>query len=541
MKRFLGIVVRVGLPLAALMAVIFAGGNLVGVWLGQQGALRDYAGQQPVYQATGAALLGTPEALRGVQYVAAGVMDSVEQFATNTPRPEPAFATNTPEGAPEATPVAPTAASQPATAMPMAEIGPLPTILFLGEPYASQPQPTAMPTAFPIIDRRGANLINVLLMGQDNEVTGDNSMRTDTMIVVSINRDAGTVSMLHLPRDLYVYMPQVGMGRLNTVYEVGTALGWDGGAFFFMRQVILHNLGINVHYYALVDLTGFSTLIDRVGGVELAVDCAIQDYQIFGAEVPSGAVLSDPEALQYTLPVGFYRMTGKEALWYARSRGNSDDFDRGRRQQQLLRAAFRAARDNGLLGDVTQLPGLIQDGLAVVETDMPFETILSLAPLALSVEPSQIETYRLIRTYHTVPWQPPDGQFVQLPVYEPVFDLMTDFYTPPTDNQTALRSATVRVVNATGNASFDRVAAERLGEANFAAIPSGDGAGVEAETYVIDYTGSQKGSSLSEILRVLNLNESRVRVQPESNRTFDYEVVVGADYNACGGAVLPVE
>lgn len=550
MKRFLrflfaGVIFRIVIPVTLAVFVFMGILNVVGTLRAQQIEREAYAAQQPVYAATASAIeQAGSESNLGEQWVSAGGWDVIEQFATNTPRPDPAFATNTPAApdSPQATPSAPEVVASPTTAPVIASTPePLPTILFLGEPSASQPQPTALPTAFPIIDRRGANLVNILLMGQDNEVTGDSLARTDTMIVVSINRDTNTVSMLHLPRDLYVYMPQVGMGRLNTVYGVGSALGWDGGPFFYMRQVILYNLGINVHYYAMVDLTGFASLIDTVGGVNLAVDCAIQDYQIIGAEVPSGAVLSDPEALQYTLPVGYYTMTGAEALWYARSRGNSDDFDRGRRQQQLLRAAFRSARDNGLLSDVTRLPGLIQEGLAVVETDMPFDTILSLAPLALQVNPSDIETYRLIRTYHTQPWQPPDGQFVQLPVFDPVFELMNDFYTPPTENQASLRAATVRVLNGTDNSNFDWVAAERLGEANFAAVPSGEFENTEPTTYVIDYTGSEKGSSLAEILRTLKLTEAQVRVQPDANRAYDYDVVVGADYNACGGAVLPPE
>lgn len=538
MKRALSVLFRVVLPVA--MAIVVAMGvlNIVGTLRAQQSERDLYQSRQPVYAATAGAILPTPEAMGGVQWVSAGVIDVIEQFATNTPRPDPSFATATPAGElPQATP-------QPTTAsvdIPVT-VEPLPTILFLGDPYAVNPQPTALPTAFPVIDRKGANLINILLMGQDNEVTGDNLARTDTMIVVSINRDTNTVSMLHLPRDLYVYMPQVGMGRLNTVFEVGSALGWDGGPFFYMRQVILYNLGINVHYYAMVDLTGFASLIDSVGGVNLAVDCPIQDFQIQGATVPAGAILNDPVALQYTLPIGFYHMTGQEALWYARSRGNSDDFDRGRRQQQVLRAALRSAREQGVLSDVTRLPGLIQEGLAVSKTDMSFDVILSLIPLALQIDPSDIETYRLIRTYHTLPWQPPDGQYVQLPIYEPVFELMTDFYTPPTDNQINLRSATVSVLNGTANENFDRVASERLGEANFAAIAGGNFSSItEATTYVIDYTGSEKGSSLSEILRALNLTESAVRVQPDANRVYDYEVVIGTDFNPCGGAVLPPE
>lgn len=470
----------------------------------------------------------------------------LSQFATNTPRPPQdagaGFATNTPSSPSTDQPTAPAATATPPAPFLDTTPGPLPTILFLGEPSEAEIQaaPTAIPTAFPIIPRNH-NLVNILLLGQDNEITGDSLARTDTMIIVSINRDTNTVSMLSLPRDLYVYMPRVGMNRLNIAFSVGENLGWNGGPFFYVRQVILYNLGINVHYYAMVDLSGFAELIDMIGGINLAVDCAIQDYRLIGAELPSGAVRATDDGL-YTLPVGYYSMSGQEALWYARSRRTSDDFDRGRRQQQILRAGYRQVLESGILSDVTRLPELINEGLRVVETDMGLQEILSLVPVALSLRPDQIENFRLIRTYHTTPWQPPDGAFVQLPNPDEMYALLADFYTPPSPNQLSLREATVRVVNGTMNNQWDRVAAERLGWSNVRAVAAGVHERRDhSSTVVIDYTGSDKGSILPDILSALNVRPENVRYEPDPNREFDFEVIVGSDYNSCSGFVLPVE
>jgi hypothetical protein len=194
------------------------------------------------------------------------------------------------------------------------------------------------------------------------------------------------------------------------------------------------------------------------------------------------------------------------------------------------------------LSDVARLPGLIGDGLAAVDTDLRLEDVLGLIPTALQIDPSSIETFRLIRTYHTLPWQPPDGQFVQLPQPGPVFDLMTDFYTPPTGNQVALREARIRVLNGTANAGWDRVAADRLGEETLVAFAGGDAATTaEASTVLIDYTGSARGSLVNVIAETLRISPDNVRVQPDPNREVDYEVVIGADFNPCGGAVLAPE
>src|SRR5690606_35798204 len=116
-------------------------------------------------------------------------------------------------------------------------------------------------------------------------------------------------------------------------------------------------------------------------------DCPIIDYQLVGAEVPKDATKINEDG-EYILPIGYYELTGKEALWYARSRRNSDDFDRGRRQQLLLRAAWRRARDNGL---VTQLPTLWQTATEIVETNIPFDVALSLLPYAINLNPNTIE------------------------------------------------------------------------------------------------------------------------------------------------------
>lgn len=88
-----------------------------------------------------------------------------------------------------------------------------------------------------------------MLLGVDSELTGVAVDRTDTMIIVSINRTTNTVSMLSLPRDLYVYIPGWTMQRLNLAFTHGEQVGWTGEGFGLLRQTIFYNFGINVHYY----------------------------------------------------------------------------------------------------------------------------------------------------------------------------------------------------------------------------------------------------------------------------------------------------
>jgi LCP family protein required for cell wall assembly len=474
-----------------------------------------------------------------------------QTFATNTPRPvSPADVTFPPPNTPALTLAAPEpppaadAAATPATAPDTQAVPPtprpLPTLIRFGDsPPEGATAATAIPTAVEWVDRRGQNLINILLLGNDGELSDDGFLRTDTMIIVSINRDTGTVAMLSLPRDLYVYITDWTMQRLNLAYIHGETAGFTDGGFGQIRSTILYNFGINVHYYAMVDLTGMRAIIDRIGGIELAVDCAIQDLPLIGADVPAAAGAPDVDGFR-TLPVGYYQMTGGEALWYARSRHNSIEFDRGRRQQQVLRAIWRKARDTGLLANVLPLWNELQPYL---QTNLTIEDLISLVPIALNLDPSRIESFYMLRLYHTTPWTTPAGENVQLPVYDTIRVMLEDFYTPPTTNQARVEGARIRVLNATANADWDRVAAERLAYSGFVATAAGSAPTADsADTILIDYTGAEKGSSLQSIADILNVRPENIQVRPDPNRTVDFEVILGANYNSCTEqAVQPVE
>jgi polyisoprenyl-teichoic acid--peptidoglycan teichoic acid transferase len=471
--------------------------------------------------------------------------------ATNTPRPV-SFATNTPpseSGQAEAVATATdmpdptvTATELPPSATPtlaasatpvveeLSTISPLPTLLAPAAPEDGLViGGTAVPTRVPFVERQH-DLVNIVLLGSDDELTGDGFMRTDSIIIVSINRDTHSVSMLSLPRDLLVYIPTPNgmMQRINIAYGVGEAIGYTDGGFGLLRQTIWHNLGINVHYYARVDFDGFRQIIDTIGGIDIAVDCAYQDYRLIGAEMPDGAIPFGDQGL-FTVPVGYYHMNGAQALWYARTRRTGHDFDRGRRQQQLLRAIWRKSLDTLTLANA---PQLWNQGMDVIETDIGLNEFLSLLPLGLNLDVGRIRSFTLIRLYHTTPWQTPNGDFVQLPVYGTMRPLLEDFYRPPPDTRLVIEGASIEVYNGTDNADWDRVAAESLAWDGFRAAARGttEPAG---QTVLVDHTGQQRGSALSELIRILNVDPQNVIVEPDPNRTADYVVTLGSDYNSC--------
>ena len=179
---------------------------------------------------------------------------------------------------------------------------------------------------------------------------------------------------------------------------------------------------------------------------------------------------------------------------------------------------------------------------SIIETNLRFEDVIGLAPVALNLQPSMIENFALIRTYHTTPWQPPSGDYVQLPVYDTLRPLLEDFYQPPTDSQIRLEGARIQALNGTANANWDRVAASRMAWDGLNATAEGAADRLDyTDTVLIDHQGSAKGSSRNEIAKILNVKPENIQVEPDPNRQADFEVIIGSNYNSCTFGVLPVD
>ncbi len=118
--------------------------------------------------------------------------------------------------------------------------------------------------------------INVLLLGSDSR-PGEKLGRTDTIIVASINPKANYVSLLSIPRDLYVFIPGLNQfDRINTV-DIQANRAKIGKPVELLAETIRYNLGIPVHYYARINFSGVREMIDRVGGVDVLAHCPLYD------------------------------------------------------------------------------------------------------------------------------------------------------------------------------------------------------------------------------------------------------------------------
>jgi polyisoprenyl-teichoic acid--peptidoglycan teichoic acid transferase len=365
--------------------------------------------------------------------------------------------------------------------------------------------------------------INFLLIGSDKRPGG--SYRTDTMVIVVLWPREAQVSMISIPRDLWIYIPSVGMQRINTAYQSGELYGYTGGGPGLLRDTIAYNLGIRIDHTAMVEFDGFRRIVDTLGGVDVPVACPYTDWRLID---PSYDPFHEDNWALYTVQSGVAHMDGDLALWYARSRMKSNDFDRGRRQQEVLRAIFSQALRTDTL---SRVPQLYADLSQTIVTDLGLGDLVNLALIAPRFTNANIRSY-YIRPPYVSSWMTPAGASVLLPdqaALEPMLRQATTLSTTA-----VVRHATkVEVQNGTASAGLDGLAANRLNYAGYATHITGADRQDYGASVVIDMTADQDANALTSILQILGLSTAAVTAAPDPGAGTDYRVILGYDYEAC--------
>jgi len=213
-------------------------------------------------------------------------------------------------------------------------------------------------------------MVTILILGLDYaDWEGTDRLgppRSDAMMLLTVDPVKRTDGMLSIPRDLWVEIPNIlGMHKINTAHRFGEIYRLPGGGPGLAIRTVEQLLGVPVNYYATIDFYAFEALIDELGGIELDVSAAIEIDPI----CPGGKVVLEP---------GRQHLDGALALAYARNRYTpGDDFDRSRRQQQVILAVRDRVLRLDMLPHVVdveqacrrprrlvllQRPGLVLDG-----------------------------------------------------------------------------------------------------------------------------------------------------------------------------------
>lgn len=257
--------------------------------------------------------------------------------------------------------------------------------------------------------------VNILLLGVDQRPTEEGPWRSDTMIIATVDPKTMTAGAISIPRDLYVEIPGYGDRRINMAHFLGDAYDYPGGGPGLAMKTIEHNLGIPVHYYIRVDFQGFRDIIDYLGGITIDVEEEIWDYKY-----PDGQ-------LGYTtvhIPEGRQLMNGRTALQYARSRHSGTDFDRLRRQQQVL----MAIRDKALRLDLLpKIPMLANTMSHTVRTNLQLGEIVTLGQIGAQIDAEDIR-FAVIDESMTVPIVLEDDGDVLFPKRERIRQIVDEVF-----------------------------------------------------------------------------------------------------------------
>ena len=298
------------------------------------------------------------------------------------------------------------------------------------------------------------NRLDILVLGIRGVGDENGGLLADTMVLVSFDKEKQKAAIISLPRDLLVEMPNHDkLEKINFAYALGESRRWGGGGLALSKEVVKYVTGVYIDHAVVLNFEGFKELIDTMGGVIIYRNAPFvegEQWQGEGvenssfwefvensteqeAETTSGQDESVSEAEGYwvfKVPSGTSVLSGENALYYVRSRFSSSDFDRIKRQQQVIDSLKNKALSLGVLGNPVKIFNILDIIGDNIRTDMGLGDIREMASLAQSSDRVPIETGLLdtspsgLLTAKTV-----DGSFVLVPsVGDDNFEQIRDFF-----------------------------------------------------------------------------------------------------------------
>lgn len=234
---------------------------------------------------------------------------------------------------------------------------------------------------------------NFLILGIRGEGT-DSPNLADTIIVLSYNYIEKSPSMISVPRDLWVPSLQA---KINTAYYYGEEAS-SGAGIQMAEAAILEDLGLPIHYTAVINFSIFKETIDLLGGIDVNIDPGFTDplFPISGKEN------AQPESSRYesvTFATGSAHMDGETALKFVRSRhatgDEGTDFARSRRQQQVISAIKSKILSPNLLLNQTKMNTLTEILDRNLKTNLNHDLYPTLARIALDAKDNPVKSVTL--------------------------------------------------------------------------------------------------------------------------------------------------
>lgn len=202
------------------------------------------------------------------------------------------------------------------------------------------------------------NQTNILILG----IRGEDDLKhggllTDTILIMSVNKISGKTALVSIPRDLFIRMPgyKKTYDKVNSAYALGLKRGYGAG-LDYAKKVFSLISGVELDYAVVVDFKAFESVVDELGGIDVFLENEFREDKQWGGE--------------FHLPAGANHLDGQTALYYARSRFSTSDFDRARRQKQIISAIKEKAASLGVLGNPLKIIGVLTALNKNIRTDI---------------------------------------------------------------------------------------------------------------------------------------------------------------------------
>lgn len=235
--------------------------------------------------------------------------------------------------------------------------------------------------------------LDILVMGMRGAGDEDGGVLTDTMMLFSYDKKTKKSALISIPRDLYVKINDERMDKINAAYSW---LGLNG-----TKKLVSRVTGVYVDNVILFDFSAFKSVVDTLGGVDIVLDHPFEEAQQWG--------------YPFSLPAGPNHLNGEQALYYVRSRYSSSDFDRARRQQQVILAIKKKAGELDILSDPIKTLSVINAVRSNIKTDINLLDTKTYVNLAQNVSAANMKRH-VITTMDLLYETHVNGMYVLLPL-----------------------------------------------------------------------------------------------------------------------------
>ncbi|NLZ53894.1 MAG: LCP family protein [Thermoanaerobacteraceae bacterium] len=338
---------------------------------------------------------------------------------------------------------------------------------------------------------------NILLLGMDAGTIGAkeeyNRHRTDTIIVVSLDRKNKDVKILSIPRDTRVRVGGFGIQKINAAMAYG-------GADLAVKTV-KDFLGVPIHNYVAIKLSSFRNIVDALGGIEM--------------DVKEEMKYTDPSVggISINIQPGKQILDGKKAEEFVRYRGYPEgDIGRVKAQQQFMEALIKQALKPATILKLPKIIDIVQEN---VETDIQPLELASLANFARQIKQENIKMYMI----------PGEGKYISgISYFIPYQNQMNEMIDEIFFNDGSIK---VAVLNGNGEKGIASKVASKLESQGFKVVNVANADSFDYETTTIIYPSGKK-SDAEKIAEVLT--EARMEEETDDSITLP-TIIVGKDVN----------